>query len=74
MAGLTVAEHELIGMKKRLIKEQLARNLTKREQVAASVLQGLFANSSLTSQPNELLVNRAFECADMFLAHSKNEQ
>lgn len=70
MAGLTVAEHELISVQKRLAKMQMDNVLTKREQLAGMALQGLLANNSKMNNGPELLAHEAFHYADTLLQNS----
>ena len=71
MAGLTVAEHELIGVQKRLAKAQMDNMLTKREQLAGMALQGLIASNSNRNNSPELLAQEALNYADLLLKASK---
>ena len=71
MTGLTVAQHELIGVQKRLAKAQISNLLTKREQLAGMALQGLIASDPNKNNSPELLVKEALNYVDLLLKASK---
>lgn len=71
MSNLTVAEHEALGMSKRLAKIQIDNSLTKREQLAAMALQGLLSAEHNANKDPDEMVNIAFVYADRILKQSK---
>lgn len=71
MSGLTVAEHELIGIQKRAAKLQIESTLSKREQVALAIYQSMITNS--THHINDTSINQAYLAADAFLKKSGNK-